>query len=308
MKTPAVGVFAYNRPDSLARTLGALEACSGFAGGRVHVFCDDAADESAREGVERTRAVADGWCRRTGGRVVRRTGNRGFKNLSDGVGELTAEFGSAISMDDDHEASPHLLAFLDRALAAYRDDSRVFQIAAYFPGVALPADVGDTFFFPVPMSMAWGTWERAWSHFQWNIDEAGRQVLDDPAARRRFDLDDRYRSSRLLAKALSGEFNSYYIRWYLAMFLAGGLALCTRRSLVRNFGFTGGVHPGPALPERETFFNGRWAGRDVDPSTWTLPDEVSVDRRIIDALCEGVRATAITRNLLGTPPRAVART
>ena len=227
-----------------------------------------------------------------------RTGNRGFRNLSDGIGELCAEFGWAISLDDDHEASPHLLAFLDRALAAYREDARVFQIAGYFPGVPLPADTPEAFFFPVPMSMAWGTWDRAWSHFQWDIDEPGRKVLGDPVLRRRFDLDGRYLSSRLLAKALSGDFNSYYIRWYLAMFLAGGRALCTRHALVRNFGFTGGVHPGPDVPERERFFNGRWAGADADPSAWPLPPDVTIDDRIVEALCAGVRATAITRNLV----------
>ncbi len=293
---PPIAVFAYNRPDSLLKTLDFLERCAGFAGSRLHVFCDDASDEETRPAIEATRRSAANWCRPRGAHVVLRDGRRGFRNLSDGVGELCADFGCAISLDDDHESSPHLLTFLDRALHVYRDNEKVYQVAGYFPGAILPDDCPDAFFFPSPMSMAWGTWHRAWSRFKWDIAEDGRRVLMDADLRRRFDLNDRYPTSQLLARALTGDFDSYFIRWYLAMFLGGGQGLCTKHSLVRNFGYTGGIHPGPATREREVFFNGRWNG-EVDPSTWVLPTEVAPDEDIMTRLCEAVRAAGITRHV-----------
>ena len=88
---------------------------------------------------------------------------------------------------------------------------------------------------------------------------------------------------------------------------AGGVAVCTTRSLVRNFGFTTGVHPGPASQERDDFFNGRWSGADSDPRSWVLPPHPKVDDRVITAVCEAVRAASITKHLTGaSPDRAAA--
>jgi hypothetical protein len=282
---PPVAVFAYRRPDLLGWTLEALAACRGFRGGRVHVFCDaPRGDEFVS--VEKTRAIAAQWCRSTGARMVLRDANHGFHNITDAMTELCAAEGCAISLEDDHCADHGLLEFLDTALAAYRDEPRVFQVAALVPGLPFPPDAPDTFFLPAPMTMGWATWDRAWSHFCWQIDE---DALADDDERQRFDFGGSYPAARLLERARRGEFDSYFIRWYLAMFRAGGLALCSRRTLVRNIGLASGVHGMAVSPQRERFFHANWDPGGFDPRTWKFPERVEVDTAIFAQFTSGLR-------------------
>jgi hypothetical protein len=278
--SPPVGVFAHRRADLLRDTLDALAACNGFRGARVHVYCDAASDADA------ARAVAIEWCRRFGARLVLRDTNRGFRNITDGITELCDAEGWAISLEDDHCADRRVLEFLDHSLARYRDEPRVFQVAASLPGRPLPASAPDTFFLPAPMAMGWGTWQRAWSHFSWEIEDA---VLAESDVRERFDLGGSYPATALLNRAQRGEFDSYFIRWYLAMFRAGGLALCSRRALVRNTGLGSGVHGMAVSARREQFFNANWRADDSDPHAWSLPDRIDVDPAMLAHFMESLR-------------------
>lgn len=251
-----IAVFGHARPALLERTLHALTRCAGFDGTRVHVFCDAAAQESRLPGVEATRRVAAAWCREHRARLVRRPVNRGMGNLTDGISELCAEAGAAISVEDDHLLAPGALGLLDRALRRYEHDDAVLQVSAYRPGGPLPA-LPDTFFLPLPMPIGWGTWSRAWDRFSWECPAAPALLASDER-RRAFDLDGAYPASALLAKALAGTFHSYFIRWYCAFFTAGGLALCPRHSLVRNAGLETGLHGHAYSARRDTFHNGAW--------------------------------------------------
>jgi hypothetical protein len=269
----------------LCQTLDALAACNGFRGSRVHLFCDAAPDGD-------TRAVADTWCRRVGARLVLRETNRGFRNITDGITELCESEGWAISLEDDHFADRRLLEFLDRALLLYRDQPRVFQVAAAIPGMALPTDAPDAFFLPAPMATGWGTWRRAWSHFRWEIDDA---ALPNADARMQFDLGGSYPATTLLDRALHGEFDSYFIRWYLAMFRVGGLALCSRRALVRNAGLSSGVHGMMVSPRREQFFNANWPPDASDPRGWRFPERIEADPSMYAHFTEALRVWRAAR-------------
>lgn len=277
--TPApVGIYACDRPRLLEQVLLALERCDGFTGHRAHVFCDAprSAEHAAR--VEETIEVARSWCQRANGRLVVRPENRGLSSLTDGMTELCEAHGAAISIEDDHLVAPGFLAFIDRALARFAGDERVFQVCGYRVGP--PWEAGpDAFFLKMPMPTGWATWRRAWRHFQWDAPGA-EALLRDPGARHAFDAGGAYPASTLLSRALRGTFDSYFIRWYYAIFRAGGLTLCPRRSLVKNVGLGSGVHGrGHVAPERESFFNGAFAPEDDARATagWNLPDRAEVD-------------------------------
>lgn len=276
-----VAVFGHARPGLLETTLAALTRCDGFAGSRVHVFCDAPAGTADAAAVHATRRVAGDWCRRQGARLVCRTANRGLANLTDGVSELCADQGAVISLEDDHVPARTALSFLDRALARYRDEDAVFQVCAYRAGGPLAA-LPDTYFLPLPMPVGWATWQRAWQRFSWECPQAGA-LLADPGQRRAFDLDGAYPASALLARALAGEFNSYFIRWYCALFSAGALALCPRDSLVHNAGLTSGIHGHARSARRAGFHNGAW-NPAAPVARWALPPEVRVDPAVLALL------------------------
>jgi hypothetical protein len=130
MTSTPIAIFAHDRPHLLARTLAALERCDRFAGRRAHVFCDAPRTEARAAGAADTVELARAWCRRVGARLVVRRENRGFRNITDGVGELCDAHGAALALEDDHVAAPGLLAFIDRAITRYAGEERVFQVAA----------------------------------------------------------------------------------------------------------------------------------------------------------------------------------
>lgn len=290
MSLPApIAVFGHARPRLLATTLAALAHCHGFRGVRVHVFCDAPASEAEATRVEASQRVAAEWCQRHGARLVRRSANQGLRNLTDGIGELCASEGAAISLEDDHLPAVTALYFLDYALARYQHDESVFQVCAYRPGRSY-AGTPDTFFLPLPMPVGWGTWNRAWERFSWECPEAGT-VLKSPEHRRAFDLDGAYPAAVLLAKALAGEFNSYFIRWYCAVFSANALALCPRDSLVRNTGLGSGLHGHSPSGRRARFHNGAWNPR-APVDCWTFPPAIAVDPTALALLRDALRRFA----------------
>ncbi len=96
----------------------------------------------------------------------------------------------------------------------------------------------------LPTSLGWGTWARAWAHF--DPHAAGFAMLRaDRGLRRRFDLDGAYPYYELLEQQLRGEVDSWAIRWYLSVFLRNGLTLYPERNLVRHTGVDG-THGGPS--------------------------------------------------------------
>jgi len=97
-------------------------------------------------------------------------------------------------------------------------------------------------FLPMISSWGWATWGRAWRYFDPDLGGLG-DVLENPAVRQRFDLDDSYPYSWLLAELRAGRVDSWAVAWYLAVFRQQGLTLFPSRSLVRNTGWDGsGIH------------------------------------------------------------------
>jgi hypothetical protein len=267
--------------------------CDGFAGRRVHVFCDASDGDAVAPAAEQTAALARAWCRRHGARLVARSVHTGLRNVTDGISELVEAEGAAISLEEDHLPAPGFLGFVDAALTRFSAHDEVFAVAAYRPGTPLAA-APDTFFLPVPMPVGWATWRRAWHHFSWECPDAGN-VLGDPVRRHAFDLDGSYPAAALLERALAGEFESYFVRWYLAVFLAGGSVLCTRDALVLNVGLDSGLHGRPTA-RSSGFHNGAW-NPAFRPARWQLPQGTAIDAAVYAEICAALRERTPVRPL-----------
>jgi hypothetical protein len=294
MSTVHVAVFAYQRASLLEATLNSLERCDGFRGRFVHIYCDAPRTDNDASNVDATRRVAAEWARRTGARSILRPANLGLHNLVDGISELSSTEGAAASIEEDHVVSPDILLFLGRALQAYSTHEEVFQVCGYIFGAPL-RDCPDTFFLPMPMPSGWATWDRAWRYFSW--EPAPASLLEIAQRRSEFDFGGDYPATLLLERALRGDFESYFIRWYLAMFLRHGIALCSRRSLIWNTGLSSGLH-GPLTAKRDDFFNGAWAPTSAhsNASRWRLPHEVKVNDEMFRRVRQTLRHRHIKRS------------
>lgn len=237
MKLTPILLFAYNRPDHLKYTVESLLRNRLAKESELFIFSDAPKGEADIERVKEVRAyihTIEGFKNKT---IVEREENWGLaKSVIDGVTTLVEHFGKVIVLEDDLLVAPYFLEFMNDALEVYKDEPRVGHIQAcdFTNDPSLP----DTFLIKFTGSWGWGTWDRAWKHFNPN----GKQLLHELEHRdltHTFDFNGRYGFTRMLRRQIAGKNDSWAIRWNASLFLADILSLNVGRSLVRNVGFDG---------------------------------------------------------------------
>lgn len=230
-------LFVYNRPEHVRRNIQALLKNELAAESELFIYSDAAKDENSQTAVEEVRAFIrsiQGFKKIT---ITERTENWGLaRSIIDGVTTQINRYGRVIVLEDDLVVAPHFLQFMNDALETYRDEERVGHIQAcdFTHDPSLP----DTFLIKWTGSWGWGTWDRAWKHF--NAD--GKALLTELESRKltyTFDFNGKYGYTRMLRRQIEGKNNSWAIRWNASLFLKGILSLNVGKSLVQNEGFDG---------------------------------------------------------------------
>ncbi|MEJ5994170.1 sugar transferase [Pedobacter sp. Du54] len=238
-----IALFVYNRPQHTERTVKFLQQNELAQESRLFVFSDGpkvAADEEKVQEVRRFIKNIDGF---KSVEVIERKENMGLANsVIEGVTRLTEAYGQIIVFEDDLISSPYTLTYFNQALNLYRTEEKVMHIGAYmYPLVA--QNLPESFFYRAATSWGWATWERAWKHFEPNIDTL-MKAFDKPK-KTAFSIEHTMNFWRQMRQFKKGKNNSWAIRWYASIFLQGGLTLNPSQSLVNNIGHDGtGVHSG----------------------------------------------------------------
>jgi len=248
MNAPIV-IFAYRRPEHLRNTLTSLMQCQGFENSPVIVYGDGPKNDHERDAVDATRAVARSLL---GERAEYHfsESNRGLStSVIGGVNDMLMRFESVIVIEDDLELSPEFLVYMNNALVMYANDVKVFQVSGYMFDVQEMGHHGAAVFLPFTTSWGWATWRRAWQKF--DTAAFGWEKLNtDASLRRRFNLGGAYDYASMLERQMSGQRDSWAIRWYWSVFKENGLALFPPQSLVRNTGLDGSGTHGRGLLSR----------------------------------------------------------
>ena len=230
-------LFVYNRPEHVRRNIQALLKNELAAESELFIYSDAAKDETSQAAVKEVRAFIrsiQGFKKIT---ITERAENWGLaRSIIDGVTTQINRYGRVIVLEDDLVVAPHFLQFMNDALETYRDEERVGHIQAcdFTHDPSLP----DTFLIKWTGSWGWGTWDRAWKHF--NAD--GKALLTELESRKltyTFDFNGKYGYTRMLRRQIEGKNNSWAIRWNASLFLKGILSLNVGKSLVHNEGFDG---------------------------------------------------------------------
>lgn len=297
-----IALFAFNRPAHLARTVASLSANRLAVDSDLWVFCDGPRRPEDEPLVRQVREVAAGITGFASVRLVERDENAGLAaNVMAGVTQLCERAGRVIVVEDDLVLSPHFLHFVNQGLDRFVDHKQAMQVTGYmFPGVwsGLP----DSFFTRLPSSWGWGTWQRAWRTMDADAESLLRRIKANNLAKS-MDMHCSSGYLNMLKVQVAGGLDSWAIRWYASMLLAGGLALRPARSLVRNAGMDGsGVHCDPTdafdvdvaqdpvryFPERVK----EHAGGVAAIQAFYASQHVSLARRVLRGLRRGVFAPA----------------
>ncbi len=163
---PTIVVVAFDRPHALARLLGGLRTIRvpGGADVRLVISIDDS--------VSTTMEVAHhfDWPFGTK-RVIGRPTRLGLRAHVLACGDLTADYGSVVMLEDDLYVSPDAYRYARAATTFYGSNEDVAGVSLYtyrldeFQRLAFhPLDDGfDTFFMQLPSS-----WGQLWTPAQWS--------------------------------------------------------------------------------------------------------------------------------------------
>jgi hypothetical protein len=236
-----LALFVYARPDHARRTIEALGRNALASQSDLIVFSDAAKRPEIAPAVTAVRH----YIRTIKGfkslAIIERTSNLGLAaSIIDGVNRVTEEFGRVIVLEDDLHTSQHFLAYMNDALELYADMPQVAAVSGYHP--PFDVDTPETFFQRDAECWGWGTWRRAWAHFNPN----GAALLAELKARglgRQFDQDGSVAYMQMLEDQIAGRNDSWAIRWRASVFIKNMLSLYPSRSLTSNFGYDGsGTH------------------------------------------------------------------
>lgn len=237
MKYPPICLFVYNRPKETVDALASLTRCHLASEHELYIFSDAAKSENE---VNDVAAVREMIHRASGFRtvhLVEAKKNKGLaKSIIEGVSTVIARHGRVIVLEDDLIVSTDFLQYMNDALEAYADDSRIWSISGYSPAISIPADYkNDVYLTPRASSWGWATWANRWNSIDWEVSD----YVEFNRNRQRVE---RFNSggndmSRLLALQQRGRINSWAIRWCYAQFLQNTYTVYPRYSKVMNHGF-----------------------------------------------------------------------
>lgn len=266
MSLAPIALFAFKRPEHLARTLESLQANPLAQASELYLYSDGPRNSEDRSAVEEVRILAHSVKGFKRVHLHEQAENLGLsRSVIGGVTELSKTYGRVIVLEDDLVVAPGFLSFMNQVLHLYQDERKIMQVSGYMFPVERPERLGSTFLCKVPASWGWGTWERAWGLLE--LDSAKLlSSLEDAGRRYEFNLKGAYPYFEHLGLQATGKIDVWGVRWYASMFARGGLCLYPSQSLVKNIGMDGsGVHCGTS----RVF--------DVEVSThdrWRFPDRI----------------------------------
>lgn len=238
-----IALFVYNRPKHTERTLKFLKQNELAAESRLFVFSDGPKTVAEEDLVKEVRELLKNIDGFKSVEIIERKENMGLANsVIAGVSRLVKDYKQVIVFEDDLITSPYTLNYFNDALNRYRKEDSVMHIGAYMYHLQ-EKELPETFFYRAATSWGWATWDRAWQHFEPNIDTLMAQF--DAKKRAAFSIDHTMNFWKQMQDFKRGKNNSWAIRWYASIFLKGGLTLNPTHSLVNNIGHDGsGVHSG----------------------------------------------------------------
>lgn len=237
MKLAPIVLFVYNRPEHLRQTIEALKQNDLASESELFIYSDGPKNEAdaskiyeVREYIKKIEGFKDLV-------IIEKENNAGLaKSVIAGVDAVLERFEKIIVLEDDLAVSPFFLDYMNAALNIYENIDQVMQISGFMFPVKFRNVSKDCFFLPFTTTWGWGTWKRAWRHFD-NTMKGYERLRENKELRRSFDMRGTYPYFDMLERQMRGEVNSWGIQWYLAVFINNGIVLHPRISLSKNIGF-----------------------------------------------------------------------
>lgn len=241
MNCAPITLFVYKRPWHTQQTIEALQRNDFASDSDLIIYSDAPKNQDAAQGVREVRE----YIHTVGGfrtvTIIERDVNFGLaQSIISGVTEVVNRFDSIIVIEDDLVTSPYFLRYMNEALQLYKDDEKVASIHGYL--YPIKKKLSGPFFIRGADCWGWGTWQRAWAHFEPDSVKL-LEVLHRRRLTVKFDFGGTYPYTEMLRDQVQGSIDSWAIRWFASAFINDMLTLYPPVSLVRNIGLdSSGTH------------------------------------------------------------------
>jgi glycosyltransferase involved in cell wall biosynthesis len=230
-------LFCYNRPLHLSRTIESLKENILSNQSQIYIFSDGSKNKDDVACVSEVRRYLDNL---TGFReiiLIKNESNKGLAaNIKDGLDYVFNYHDRAIIIEDDLEFSPVFLKFMNECLEIYKEDRKVMHISGYMFPVET-SGLSELLFLKPTTCWGWATWKRAWINYKKDPDffvsKFSPEMIND------FNLNGSYNYWNQILLNKEGKLNTWAIFWYASVYLANGLSLHPKVSLVKNRGADG---------------------------------------------------------------------
>lgn len=245
MNSPVV-MFVYNRADHFEKVYNALSKCEGAKETDLYIFSDGAKNEKAENAVYEVREKLgkikdDAFFKSI--TIIESEKNKGLAaSVISGVTDVINKHGRAIVVEDDCEASPYLLKYMNKALDEFESDKRIGSIAGFTPDISFPDDYkNDIFTSYRSCSWGWATWKDRFLNVDWELSDI-KSFYKDNLMIKKFNSSGSDRFLRLYRQT-KGNGSSWSVRFGLHLVKNDMLTVYPRYSYIQNIGCDeSGIH------------------------------------------------------------------
>lgn len=231
-------LFAYSRSELSLRVLKSLLGNPEAALTDLVVYLDGPRNEPDRIVGDSIGEIVKNLSGFRSVKLIRAEKNKGLaKSIVDGVTAQLLDHESVIVMEDDIEVAPTFLRYMNNGLNLYKNEENVASIHAHVYPV--DSELPETFFVRGADCWGWGTWRRAWQHFE----PDGQMLLEKLESRglcREFDFNGSAEFTRMLKDQIAGKNDSWAVRWHASTFLRDMVTLYPSSTQAINVGQDGG--------------------------------------------------------------------
>ncbi len=232
-----VCLFVFKRLDLTKQVMASLQKNKLALQSDLHIFSDAAPKEEDKIAVDEVRSFIKNVSGFKSVTLHIAEKNKGLANsIIAGVTEVIDEAGKAIVLEDDLILSTNFLDYMNGALTFYENDTRVFSVCGYTVPIKI-TDAVDVYFTGRGSSWGWATWKDRWHRIDWDMKDY-EEFKKDKAAQKRFNANGSDHS-KLLHLQMTGQRNSWAIRWTYAQFRLNAYTVYPVVSTVANDGFGG---------------------------------------------------------------------
>lgn len=234
-------LFAYNRPEYLAKTLASLMLNEGAHLHPIYIYCDGARPNASSEQlgkINHVRSIAGNTKGFKETIVKISSENKGLvKSITSGITDILTKYPAVIVMEDDLVTGKYFLKYMRDALLKYEHNERVISIHGFNHHIAVTDNTPECFFLRGADCWGWATWRRGWALYNHDAQYLYEQIKEQGLING-FDFNGTYPYHKMLRNTITHN-NSWAIRWYASAYLLNKLTLYPAKTLVKNIGEQG---------------------------------------------------------------------